>query len=575
MKKTITRISKPINSALKQLDIHAMLLRIYANRDIQTPEQLETDLKGLLPYHALLGINDAVINLYKALQSQQRILIIGDYDVDGATSTALMYRVLRSFGAKKVDFIIPDRFSYGYGLTPKIIELAAEKKPDLIITVDNGITSIEGVDAANKLGISVIITDHHLVGNELPNAAAIVNPKQPDDKSGCMNLAGVGVAFYVLLALRAKLRAESWFVLQNISEPNLANYLDLVALGTVADVVPLDKNNRILVQQGLRRIQAGKCCRGIEALLKQANRNQAFLTASDLGYAIGPRLNAAGRIEDMSLGVNCLITDDWFRAQQIAFELNSLNNERRIIEKKMQQQALSLLENYNVNEKAALPIGLCLHNENWHQGVVGILASRLKDKFHRPVIAFATNEEGSLKGSARSIPGLHIREVLDEIAGQHPGLIDKYGGHAQAAGLTVAANNFSQFSQLFDEAARIHLTDDDLQSKIISDGELATDDFSIELAEILREAGPWGQDFSEPIFDNKFRLLQQRIVGGSHLKLLLEIGSRTIDAIAFNVDTALWPNQQCEYIHAAYLLDINEYLGQRNLQLLIRHLQPI
>jgi single-stranded-DNA-specific exonuclease len=575
MNRIVIRNLQPVDNALQQLDIHPILRRVYANRGIQSPEQLETELNRLLSYHDLQGIAVAVDYLYTALQLQQRILIVGDYDVDGATSTALMMRVLRKFGAKNVDFFIPDRFTYGYGLTTKIIELAAKRDPHLIITVDNGITSITGIEAANALGIKVIVTDHHLAGAELPPAAAIINPNQPEDKFASKNLAGVGVAFYVLLALRAKLRQENWFILQNITEPNLANYLDLVALGTVADVVSLDKNNRILVYQGLRRIQQGNCCIGITELLRQANCNQACLTAKDLGYIISPRLNAAGRLQDMSVGVTCLLTDNRFQAQQIASQLNKLNTERRNIEKKMQHEAWQVLANYETNMNVDLPIGLCLFNENWHQGVVGILASRIRDRFHRPVIAFAKSEEGMLKGSARSIPGLHIREVLSELFNQHPELITKFGGHAQAAGVVIAATNFTQFSQLFAQAASNCLTAADLQGKLTSDGELAIDDFSIELAELLRDASPWGQGFAEPLFDNKFRLLQQRIVGGNHLKLMLGIENYTIPAIAFNIDTKSWPNQDCEYVHAAYCLDINEYLGQRSLQLVVKYLQPV
>jgi single-stranded-DNA-specific exonuclease len=575
MKKKILRHSMPISASLQSIDLHPILRQVYANRGINSPEQLETDLSGLLPFHDLSGIDTAVTLLFTTIYNQQRILIVGDYDADGATSTVLMMRVLRRFGAKHVDFLVPNRFEYGYGLTPAIVKLASKSKPDLIITVDNGISSIEGVKVANELGIKVIVTDHHLPDAELPQAAAIVNPNQPNDKFASKNLAGVGVAFYVLLALRAKLREESWFVLQNINEPNLADYLDLVALGTVADVVALDKNNRILVHQGLRRIKSRKGCMGIFALLKIANRSYTDLAVGDLGFAVGPRLNAAGRLDDMALGINCLLTDDYDHANKMARELNELNNERRVIEQEMRKEALSILSDYEVDEDKALPFGLCLHNENWHQGVVGIVASRLKDRLHRPVVAFALQEENLLKGSARSVPGLHVREVISEISIKHPGLIVKFGGHAMAAGLNIAKDNYSQFAQLFDEEVRSRLNEEDLQGKFISDGKLEKDDLSFELAELLRSAGPWGQGFSEPLFDGKFRLLQQRIVGDKHLKLRLELDSQIIDAIAFNVDIAVWPNKQCENVYAVYRLGVNEYLGKRSLQLVVECLEMV
>lgn len=580
MKPLIIRATKPIDSALQQLDLHPILRQVYANRGIKSAKQLETKLGSLLPYHQLRGIDKAVIRLCHALKQQQRILIVGDYDVDGATSTALMVKVLRSFGAEHVEYLIPDRFTHGYGLTPKIVEIAAQHNPNLIITVDNGIANIEGVNNARQLNIDVIITDHHLAGNTLPAASAIVNPNQPNDKFPSKNLAGVGVAFYLLLALRAKLREESWFILQNIREPNLANHLDLVALGTVADVVTLDHNNRILVHQGLLRIQAGKCCAGINALLQFINCDQANLTTSDLSYLVCPRLNAAGRLEDMSLGVACLLTENKYDALQMAKKLTSLNNERRSIDKKMQQEALTILEDCHLDANKDLPIGICLLNEKWHQGVVGVLASRVKERLYRPVIVFTLNEEEQLKGSARSIPELHLREVLDEISLSHPELLVKFGGHAQAAGLTIEPCNFTKFSRMFDQAVRERLTTDNLQNKLISDGELGVDDFSMELAELLTASGPWGCGFDEPLFDNKFRVLEQRIVGGSHLKLRLrcqtpEVSDTIIDAIAFNIDTKVWPNADCQYVHAAYRLRINEYLGDYKLQLLVRHLEAL
>lgn len=574
MKTIITRNAVPISSDLQKLDLHPVLRQVYANRGITSIDQLETELKGLLPYHQLRDIDKAATCLYQALKNQQRILIIGDYDVDGATSTALMIRVLRSFGAEHVDYLIPDRFVSGYGLTPKIVELAKNFDPDLIVTVDNGIANIAGVDAANEAGFKVIITDHHLCSGDLPSALAIVNPNQPDDEFLSKNLAGVGVAFYVLLALRARLREESWFVLQNIKEPNLADCLDLVALGTVADVVMLDQNNRILVQQGLRRIRAYKCCAGINALLQMSNCTQENVTTNNLSYLISPRLNAAGRLDDMSLGVACLLAKNKYEAREHVKKLNALNNQRRSIDKKMQQEALAELENYKFKENMDLPVGLCLLNEKWHQGVLGILASRIKERLHRPVIVFSLDEEERLKGSARSIPGLHIRDILDEIARLHPDLLVKFGGHAQAAGLTIMPANFSKFAKVFDEVIRQHLTADNLQNKLSSDGELCSDDFSLELAQTLSFAGPWGQGFTEPLFDNKFKILQQQVVGGSHLRLILELDGKRLQGIAFNVDPEKWPNHACEYLHAAYRLNINEYLGTPNLQLVVQHLEP-
>lgn len=575
MKPLIVRTTVPIDTELKQLDLHPVLRQVYANRGIKSAKQLEMELKNLLPYHQLRDIDKAVMRLYQALQQQQKILVVGDYDVDGATSTALMVKVLREFGAKSVTYLIPNRFTHGYGLTPKIVKLAARYYPNLIITVDNGIANIEGADQARQLDIDIIVTDHHLAGSNLPAVSAIINPNQPHDQFPSKNLAGVGVAFYLLLALRAKLREESWFILQNIKEPNLADHLDLVALGTVADVVTLDHNNRILVHHGLRRIQAGKCCAGINALLQFTNCDQANLTTSDLSYLICPRLNAAGRLEDMSLGVACLLTKNKYDALQMAKQLTSLNNERRSIDKKMQQEALMFLENCRLDDNRDLPMGICLLNEKWHQGVVGVLASRIKERLYRPVIVFTLNDEEQLKGSARSIPGLHMREVLDEIALNHPELLVKFGGHAQAAGLTIEPRNFTKFSQAFDQAVRKRLMAENLQCKLVSDGELDVGDFSMELAQLLGASGPWGSGFDEPLFDNKFRILEQRIVGGSHLKLRLEFDSRHIDAIAFNIDTKTWPNADCQYIRAAYRLRINEYLNDYKLQLLVQHLEPV
>lgn len=561
--------------------LHPIIKQIYSNRGVTSASELERELTHLLPFDSLLGIQEAVELLSKTIKNQQRILIVGDFDADGATSSALAVRALKAFGAQHVEYLVPNRFEYGYGLTPEIVEVATNWEPKLIITVDNGISSVAGVKVAKKKGINVLITDHHLPGKELPAADAIVNPNQPNDKFPSKTLAGVGVIFYVLLALRSHLRQLDWFNAQSITEPNMARFLDLVALGTVADVVPLDKNNRILVHQGLQRIRSGKCRPGIKTLLVIAKRCSDKIIAADLGFAVGPRLNAAGRLDDMSLGIECLLADEAAKADELAHLLDNLNQERQTIERDMQNQAFRELTKLNLdNQGASLPIGLCLYDENWHQGVVGLLASRIKDRYHRPVIAFANTEtktgEKELKGSARSIRGLHIRDALDAIATRHPELIAKFGGHAMAAGLSLPSKNFKMFCDAFDEEVRRHLSQDDLRHIVHSDGELTENDFNLQLAEAIRDAGPWGQSFPEPIFDGIFRVIQQRIVGTHHLKLILAIANSTqyIDAIAFNVNTELWPNHRCQLIKIAYRLEVNEYRGIRNPQLFIEHLEP-
>jgi len=480
-------------------------------------------------------------------------------------------------GAKQVSYLVPNRFEYGYGLTPEIVELAKQQQPDLIVTVDNGISSIDGVSAAKVADIDVLVTDHHLPGAALPAADAIVNPNQPGDEFPSKNLAGVGVIFYVMLALRTYLRENGWFEQQQILEPNLATLLDIVSLGTVADVVPLDHNNRILVSQGLARIRKGVCCPGINALLNVGKRNPHNIVASDLGFAVGPRLNAAGRLEDMSLGIECLLADDPDAAMLLAQRLDELNRERREIEGEMQAQALDCLANIKLGIKDEdASVGLCLFDETWHQGVVGIVASRIKDRYHRPVIAFALanadveSDGAEIKGSARSIKGVHMRDLLDTIAARHPGLLSKFGGHAMAAGMTLKASDLKAFEVAFNEELRRCVDDEILQDVIHSDGELESDEFSLELAEALRAGGPWGQAFPEPIFDGAFDVVQQRIVGEKHLKLVLQpVGSRnTIDAIAFNHS-----EMTGDQLHAAYRLDVNEYLGRRTVQLMIEHIE--
>ena len=566
-------VPEPLPAGLSRL--HPVLARIYASRGIETPEQLGRRLKELLPDTGLRGMEAAVARLVQALEGRERILIVGDFDCDGATSTALAVLALRQFGAAEVDYLVPNRFEYGYGLSPEIVEVAATMVPQLIITVDNGISSIEGVARARQLGIDVLVTDHHLPGAELPQACAIVNPNQRDCDFMAKSTCGVGVIFYVMIALRRALLARDWFARQQLSAPNLASLLDLVALGTVADVVPLERNNRTLVYQGLQRIRAGQARPGILALIEVAGRRREQLSASDLGFALAPRLNAAGRLEDMSIGIECLLSEDQAYAQELAHTLDDLNRERRNIEQEMQQQALELLDRLQL-DASELPYGLCLFDSGWHQGVIGILASRIKERVHRPVIAFAPGDNGDLKGSARSISGFHIRDGLDAIAARHPGLIKKFGGHAMAAGLSLSADRLDAFRDAFDQEVRRQLDESALTQRVLTDGALSAEQFTLELAELIREAGPWGHQFPEPRFDGRFRLLQQRIVGQRHLKLVLmePQSGMALDAIAFNVDTRRWPDESVTELDLVYRLDINEFRGQRNLQLMIEQLLP-
>jgi single-stranded-DNA-specific exonuclease len=564
-------------------ELHPVLRRVYLARHLHRAEQTDLSLERLLPPSPLKGIEQAVALLADALARQQRILIVADFDADGATSCALAVRALRALGAKDVRYVVPNRFEYGYGLTPEIVAVAAQQQPALLITVDNGISSVEGVRAARALGIQVLITDHHLPGAELPDANAIVNPNQPGDEFPSKNLAGVGVIFYIMLALRAHLRTTGWYGKQNISEPNFAHLLDLVALGTVADVVPLDHNNRILVAQGLKRINQGYSSDktnevglhtrpGIRALLEVAGRAPGRLAATDLGFVVAPRLNAAGRLTDMSLGIECLLADDATAALGMARQLDTLNRERRAIEAGMQEQALEALDKLHLN--GSLPHGLCLFDESWHQGVIGILAARIKERVHRPVIAFAPASDTEIKGSARSVPGLHIRDALDAVAACHPGLLSKFGGHAMAAGLTLPRAHFETFSRAFAEEVARHLDENDLAGKVLSDGELVADDMTMELAQSLRAAGPWGQGFPEPLFDGRFEVLGSRIVGEKHLRLTLRPPQgRSVQAIAFN-RAALQPSEGSK-VEAAYRLDINSYQGNQTLQLVIEHLAPL
>ena len=567
----IVRRTLPEASSRLPDELHPVLHRLYLARGVNSADELETGLSHLLPVQRLGNTRAAAWLLHQVMAANGHILIVADYDTDGATSCALAVRALRSMGAARVSYLVPNRFDYGYGLTPEIVDLAAEQSPDLIVTVDNGIASLAGVAHANELNIPVLVTDHHLPGAELPEAAVIVNPNLPDDPFPSKHLAGVGVIFYVMLALRSNLREVGWFSAHNLNEPKLAELLDLVALGTVADVVQLDHNNRILVEQGLRRIRAGACCPGIAALIRQAKRTASRLVTSDLGFAIAPRLNAAGRLDDMSLGVMGLISDSTEQAARIAEQLDRLNGERREIEQAMQQQAEALLGGFSLSESDELPLGLCLYRPEWHQGVIGILASRLKEAYHRPVIVFADAGDGSLKGSARSVPGLHIRDALDAIATTHPEMLQKFGGHAMAAGLSLHQADLDPFRQAFEREVGRHLTAGQLVGVIDSDGELTADEMSLELAQLLRTAAPWGQGFPEPQFDGCFRVVQQRIVGDRHLKMVLSPrgDSRRIDAIAFN--QAAGETCTGDEIHAAYRLDVNEFRGSISPQLIVEY----
>jgi len=562
-----------LSSSLPEL--HPVLQRVYVARGINSKDELSLNLKDLLPFHNLKGIDAAVAVLKTALAEQQHILIVGDFDCDGATSTALAIRALRSMGAQQVDYLVPNRFEYGYGLTPEIVDVAKTQSPDVIVTVDNGIASLAGVQRAKEAGIKVVITDHHLAGDELPDADATVNPNQPGCEFGSKNAAGVGVIFYVMLALRAALRESGWFESQQTPAPNLAELLDLVALGTVADVVPLDHNNRILVEQGLRRMRAGKCCEGILALLRIAGREPDYIVSSDLGFAAGPRLNAAGRLDDMSFGIECLLTNDSSTAMDMARELDDLNRHRKDIEADMKAQAMANLNAMDLTAETA-DVGLCLYNPDWHQGVIGILASRVKEQFHRPVIAFADASDEEIKGSARSIPGFHIRDALDAVAKRHPELLQKFGGHAMAAGLSLQKKDLAAFSAAFNKVAAQQLSADALQAELQTDGALAGSECSMGLAYSLNQAGPWGQGFLQPMFEGEFAVSQQRLVGEKHLKLQLidEQTGQSHDAIAFFIDLEVWPSV-AKRVKLVYKLDINRFRGNETLQLMVEYLQPL
>ena len=552
-----------------------LLRRLYASRGVTRAEELERSVKGMLPWQQLSGVEKAAERLYDAFREGLRIIVVGDFDADGATSTALSVLALRQLGGGNVDYLVPNRFEDGYGLSPEVVDQAHARGAQMILTVDNGISSVAGVERARALGIPVLVTDHHLPGDALPEADAIVNPNLRDCDFPSKSLAGVGVAFYLMLALRTFLRDKGWFDAQGITPPNLAELLDLVALGTVADVVPLDANNRILIWQGLSRIRAGKCRPGIKALLEIANRDAQKLVASDLGFALGPRLNAAGRLDDMSVGVALLLCDNVGEARQLASDLDALNQTRKEIEQGMQAEALTLCDRLERGAEA-LPGGLAMYHPEWHQGVVGILASRIKERFHRPVIAFAPAGDGVLKGSGRSIQGLHMRDALERLDTLYPGLMIKFGGHAMAAGLSLEEAKFDEFQRRFGDLVTEWLDPALLQGEVLSDGPLSGQEMTMEVAQMLRDAGPWGQMFPEPLFDGRFRLLQQRLVGERHLKVMVEPigGGPLLDGIAFNVDTALWPDNGVREVTLAYRLDINEFRGNRSLQIIIDALWP-
>jgi len=552
-------------TALTGAGVHPVLARLFAARGVSAAAELDTELAGLLPFDRLLHAGAMAEILADAIAAGRRLLIVGDYDADGATASAVGSIVLRGLGAE-VDFLVPNRFEFGYGLTPEIVRVAAERKPDCIVTVDNGIASFDGIDEARRLGIDVLVTDHHLPGAELPRARCIVNPNQPGCPFPSKHLAGVGVMFYTMLALRAELRRRGAFAAR--PEPNLAEQLDLVALGTVADVVPLDRNNRILVTQGLRRIRAGRTRPGIAALLRAAGRDAARASTYDLGFVVGPRLNAAGRLQDMAVGIECLVTEDTATATELAARLDALNRERREIEADMQASALASLDGIEAGDAASL----ALFDPAWHAGVVGLLASRLKERFHRPTICFAAGPGGELKGSGRSIPALHLRDALDLVDRHHPGLMIRFGGHAAAAGVSLREESVDRFRTAFESVVRGMLSRADLERVIEIDGSLGGGDLTLPVAEALRDQ-VWGQGFAPPLFHDAFRIADQRVVGGRHLKLKIrrddDRSASPIEAMLFGRDLPL-----PERISATYRLDVNEWNGARTVQLILDRWQP-
>lgn len=555
-------------------DIPLLLQRVYALRGITSMQELDYTTRNLCNYDNLDGTNKAVDILYSAMKNNERIMIVGDFDTDGATSTALTVRALKKMGCQFVDYIIPNRFDDGYGLSINVVKKAILQKADLIITVDNGVSAVEAVEFAKQSNLTVIITDHHLCPEQLPPADAIINPNLPNCTFPSKHLAGVGVAFYFMLALRSKLRKENWFTTHNLEEFNIASLLDLVALGTIADVVKLDLNNRILVHQGVSRIRAGYCCEGIKALLNISRRDPLTFTSTDLAYYIAPRLNAAGRMDNMSLSVELLLCEDYDSAVNQAADLDTLNSDRKLIEQTMYQEALSHVEQIH---KTSFPNSIVVHHPEWHQGVIGIVSARLKDKYYRPVICFASTEDGLLKGSGRSIAGIHLQNVLYELNQRYPDILVSFGGHAMAAGLSIQEKDLDQFRDLLETVISEQLDLNVLEQKIETDGEIDNEDFNYSIAKLLKESGPWGEGFIEPTFDGEFIIHQQRIFAEKHLRLVLEPknGGPIIEGICFNVNLTKWPDQTIKEAKIVYHLDVNEFRGNQTLKLMIRHIWPI
>ena len=568
MSLTVIQRAPASMDGFSNFDIHPVLKRILSARGVQNGEALNHALDRLLPPAALKNIEQAVAVIADTVERQAKIVIVGDFDADGATSTSVAVLALRSMGAQQVGYLVPNRCAYGYGLTPPLVHEAAKQQPQLLITVDNGISSIEGVAAANQLGMQVVVTDHHLPGERLPDAAAIVNPNQPGCDFPSKQLAGVGVIFYVMVALRRELQQRDWFARANITAPNMAQFLDLVALGTVADVVPLDRNNRILVSQGLARIRAGQCRPGILALLQLGKRDPLNIISTDLGFAVGPRLNAAGRLEDMSVGIECLLTNDAAKASLLAQQLHDLNQTRKEIEGDMQADAKEALAALRFNET---PAGICVFQAHWHQGVIGIVASRLKAQFSRPTIVFAQADDEHIKGSARSVSGVHIRDVLAGVDALHPGLIISFGGHAMAAGLTLAKQRFDEFHQAFVDFLQQHYAVEQLSESLYSDGELEPEFLNVDLAQAIRDCLPWGQQCEEPQFQGEFNIVQRQWLGDKHLKMQLSevVSGKLVDAIAFNQQKSEWPLDQ-KRVALLYRLDVNRFQQRRQLQLMVQ-----
>ena len=553
----------------KELAVPPFFARVLGARGVTSKKELDLSLNFLAGPNGLPGVDQAASRLVQAINRGERILVVGDFDADGATASALVVSLLREMGVADVDYLVPNRFEFGYGLTPEIVRVAAKREPALIITVDNGVSSVDGVQLANELGIDVVITDHHLPPKDLPKATAIVNPNLQETTFESPFLAGVGVAYYLMAVVRAKLRAEKYFESHDVSEPILADWLDLVALGTVADVVPLDRNNRILVYQGLRRMRLGHLRPGMRALIEISDRSLETLSAQDLGFAVGPRLNAAGRLDDIGLGIQCLLAQDLDSARSMAVALDELNKARRAIEDEMNVDAKVLISESTDVEAPAL----CVYDASWHQGVVGIVAGRMRERFHRPVIAFADSGDispGEIKGSARSVPGLHIRDALDDVASRFPGLVDKFGGHAMAAGLTIKRIHLDRFRRAFADAVANRIEPRDLAGVIASDGVLAVEDLNVDNARLIEAYGPWGQGFDAPVFHGEFELISQRLVGrGKHLKLIVKQEEKVVDAIAFNQETI-----KSDRVTMAYKLEVNRYLDKETLQLLVEHVSP-